>query len=615
MSTETLQPPTAKRQSIRDILKGTKFSIDYYQREYKWERKQVAELIEDLVGKFDDYFASDHGRDRVNEYGHYFLGSIIVSEKLGHRFLIDGQQRLTTLTLILIKLNHLQKGLEDPMPLDEFIRSMHAGKYSFNLDIPERQEVMETLYKGKSPEENGAGESIANIIARYKDIEELLEMLPENSVQHFIDWLIDHVHLVEISAYSDKDAYTIFETMNDRGLSLSPTDMLKGYLLSFITDKDKRVQATDVWKGQVGKLQLIGKEEPADGIKSWLRSQHAESIRERKRGAKPQDFDLIGTEFHRWIREHAETLGLTKADNFFQFIKKDFAFYSEQFLQIRLATEQLTPGLERVFFNAQHNFTLQYPTLLAPLKIGDSPSVIHRKLRIVAAFIDILLTRRIWNAKAIEYSTMQYAMFLVIKEVRGKSPQALVDLLSKRLNKEPETFASNPNFSLHGQNGRQIHRILARMTDFVSVACGNQSAYLSYFAGPYKERHEIEHIWSSHYDEHSDEFDHERDFAIYRNRIGGLLLLPKTFNASFGDLKYEKKLKHYNSQNILARSLHPDCYERHPKFIRFLKETSLPFRAHDHFKKADLDLRQELYLKLAQHMWRPELLEEILDEE
>ena len=52
--------------------------------------------------------------------------------------------------------------------------------------------------------------------------------------------MIENVHLVEITAYSDADAYTIFETMNDRGLSLTPTDMLKGYLLANITDPDRR---------------------------------------------------------------------------------------------------------------------------------------------------------------------------------------------------------------------------------------------------------------------------------------------------------------------------------------------------------------------------------------
>ena len=104
---------------------------------------------------------------------------------------------------------------------------------------------------------------------------------------------------MEITAYSDEDAYTIFETMNDRGLSLTPTDMLKGYLLANITDTNRRTEASEVWKRQIGKLQDLGKDEDANGIKAWLRSQQAETIRERKRGALPQDFDLIGTEFHR----------------------------------------------------------------------------------------------------------------------------------------------------------------------------------------------------------------------------------------------------------------------------------------------------------------------------
>ena len=121
-----------------------------------------------------------------------------------------------------------------------------------------------------------------------------------------MDWLVENVHLVEITAYSDGDAYTIFETMNDRGLSLTPADMLKGYLLANITDADKRTRASRVWKERVQALAELGKDEDADGIKSWLRSQYAESIRERKRGAAPQDFDLIGTEFHRWVRDHED---------------------------------------------------------------------------------------------------------------------------------------------------------------------------------------------------------------------------------------------------------------------------------------------------------------------
>ena len=71
---------------------------------------------------------------------------------------------------------------------------------------------------------------------------------------YFIDWLIDNVDMVEIVAYSDEDAYTIFETMNDRGMSLSPSDMLKGYLIANILDEELKQEANIVWKQQILKL-------------------------------------------------------------------------------------------------------------------------------------------------------------------------------------------------------------------------------------------------------------------------------------------------------------------------------------------------------------------------
>src|SRR5207245_5155703 len=143
-------------------------------------------------------------------------------------------------------------------------------------------------------------------------------------------------------------------------------DMLKGYLLANITDPDQRIHAGRIWKQRMSALVERGKDEDADGIKSWLRSQHAETIRERRRGAAPRDFDLIGTEFHRWVRDHEESLGLQASADFSRLIERDFAFYARWYKRLREASETLTAGLEAVFYVAQHNFTLQYPVLLAP---------------------------------------------------------------------------------------------------------------------------------------------------------------------------------------------------------------------------------------------------------
>ncbi len=351
--------------------------------------------------------------------------------------------------------------------------------------------------KGEEYHDADGSEAVSNILARYADLEDLFaEDLGGAALPYFVDWLMENVHLVEITAYSDEDAYTIFETMNDRGLSLTPADMLKGYLLANISDSEKRNHANFVWKEQIRALGDLGKDEDADGIKSWLRSQYALSIRDRKQGAKPQDFDLLGTEFHRWVRDNEERLGLTSSSNFARFIERDFSFYAHWYETLRKAADTFTAGLEYVFFNAQHNFTLQYPVLLAPLRLEDDDAAIRRKIRIVSAYIDILIHRRIWNWRSIDYSTMQYAMFLVMRDIRSKSAAELVEILKQRLDAESETFATNSAFRLHGMNGRQIHRLLARMTDYVETNSGFASHYAEY-AQRGKKGYEIEHIWQT----------------------------------------------------------------------------------------------------------------------
>lgn len=609
--TSTTRPPReidGKGRTVRELLAGRKYSIDYYQREYKWQQKQVAELIDDLASKFLESHEEGNERSAVAEYGHYFLGSIIVSDKDGQKFIIDGQQRLTTLTLLLIFLRHRIEDTDQKGQVADLIFSLSRGKRSFNLDILERTPCMEALYAGEPFADTDAPESVGNILARYADIEEQFpEELTGPALPYFVDWLIENVHLIEITAYSDGDAYTIFETMNDRGLSLTPADMLKGYLLANITGSERRTRASRVWKERVQALAEIGKDEDADGIKSWLRSQYAQSIRERKRGAEPQDFDLIGTEFHRWVRDHEEALGLDASAEFARFIERDFAFYSHWYERLRRAGENLTPGLECVHFNAQHNFTLQYPVLLAPLRVGDDEANALRKVRVAAAWVDILIHRRIWNWRAIDYSTMQYAMFLVMRDIRGKSAPELAETLRARLDAESETFAGNDRFRLHGMNGRQIHRLLARLTDYVETRSGMASRYTEY-AQRGKKGYEIEHIWADHAERHADEFAHPSEFAEYRNRIGGLLLLPKSFNASYGDLPYQEKREHYLGQNLLARSLHGQAYDHNPGFRRFIEQCGLSFREHAEFKKADLDARQDIYRQLAERIWNPDRL-------
>ena len=159
------------------------------------------------------------------------------------------------------------------------------GRDSFNIDVEERRKCMEALFRNQPFDVADGPESVRNIVSRYRDIEQYFpdDITPE-SLPYFADWLIENVHLVEITAYSDEDAYTIFETMNDRGLSLTPAEMLKGYFLANITSESDRLDANRVWKERIAELTELGKDEDADAIKTWLRSQHAKTIREAQEG-------------------------------------------------------------------------------------------------------------------------------------------------------------------------------------------------------------------------------------------------------------------------------------------------------------------------------------------
>lgn len=130
------------------------------------------------------------------------------------------------------------------------------------------------------------------------------------------------------------------------------------------------------------------------------------------------------------------------------------------------------------------------------------------------------------------------------------------------------------------------------------------------FAIDYYQR---EYRWEKkHVSELIDESSHLEDFENYRNQIGGLLLLPKSFNASYGDLSYEEKKKYYAiKQNLLAQSLCKETYEHDPGFNNFISESKFPFKPYETFKKSDLEERQKLYINLAEQIWNPENIKKV----
>lgn len=593
---------TGYARSVRELLANKRYGLEFYQREYSWGRAQVEELVTDLTARFGDQFDEGHSRQSVAKYRQYFLGPIITSDRDGTSYLIDGQQRLTTLTLLLIVLLHR---LEDD-GLRSLVRSLiyseEYGKKTLTLDVPEREEAFESLIEQRFFDTSDASESVQQVVARHADLEEMLE-LDDPQLPLFAEWLLGKVILVEIIAPESQMAYDIFETMNDRGLRLTPTDMLKGYLLASIEDDELIEQADAIWRRRVQDLAEAKSDADADFFKAWLRAHYAETIRERKRGAAAEDWDLIGTQFHKWVRDNKEAVGLKATSDFDVFVTRSFPRMSSHYLRMVAASATLTPGLEHVRYNAATGYSLQLTVALSPVTEQDDDEIANAKMELVARYLDIFVARRIVNFRNYGYSPTYYTMFQLAKRLRHRPLDELADLLRDEAARSDDTFADALNFGLHMRNGPQVRYILARLTDFIHVGCGNEPMFDALMSRDRKDPFEIEHVWANHFERHTTEFEHEADFTAIRNRLGDLLLVPKSFNSSYSDLTYEEKLPRYLNQNLLASTLHPATYRNNPNLHRFITGTGLEVKPHEIFDREAIAQRQQLYLEMAALIW------------
>jgi len=602
----------AHDRSIADVLDDKKYTVDYFQREYKWEERHIEQLVSDLTSSFLNEYKPEHKRKDIENYNSYYLGPFVVSVKDGQRSIIDGQQRLTSLTLLLIYLNNLQKELGITEKLESLIFSEKYGEMSFNIQVDERITCMESLFKtGEYEPTEADDESTQNMAARYSDIENAFPDEIKNGVfPYFIDWLKYNVVLVEIIAYSDENAYTIFETMNDRGLNLTPTEMLKGFILSKFENSKKRQKANELWKASMQELHSYDKDEDQRFIQAWFRAQYAETIRPGKAGSKNEDFEKIGTRFHSWFRDNLEKVKIDQDDSeaFQDFIDKDFKFFLNAYKHVLSAERKLTDTLQHVFYIKRWGIanSLSYPLLLAPLKTIDNSDCITEKMDIVARYIEAFVVRRSINFRKFASSSIRYTMYTLVKEIRNTEVQELKAILKRKLDEMEEPWKGIQNFRLHGQNRAFVKFLLSRITSFIEQKSGFNSTFEKYYHNPGGKSFEVEHIWADKFFNHKDEFEQESDFQEYRNRIGALVLLPRGTNQSYGAKPYNDKLKHYIKENLLVQSLCPLTYQNNPNFLSMKNRLNLPFKAHENFKKTDIVDRQNLYQAICESIWGAE---------
>ena len=612
-----------KTDSLTKILSHRRFTVDVFQREYRWGRKQIEQMISDFQDTFEEFYdPNDHDTpEEVENYGYYYMGCIICTGGSPNK-IIDGQQRLTSLTLLLIYLNNLQaeqavQGYRT-VKFEDMIYDDHYGKKSFNIDVDDRQLCLEALLSNNDAYQPD-NESAQNMMERYRDIEDLFpDELKGEALEYFIYWLKEKVLLLEIDTPSEDEAHTIFLTMNDRGLSLNSAEMMKAYVMQQIVEAD-RALVNHRWQDNINRIKSassydssgVVNTEDVEFISTWLRAKYAQTLREGKRGASDEDFELLGEKFHTWVRSNAKTkMGLNKSTDYKTLVMTEMTRVTDLYLKLKEYGSTLTPGYEEVFYNANRDLNYQTTLIISAVCNDDSDEDIQRKIQMVSKFVDDFASIRIFNFKKVNWNTNKYLLFRVMREIRNKDCRTVGMVLVRALRRMDVSIDAITKFSLNQFSGRYMLHLLARFTSYVNTKMGNPSQFDIYVDRKRKgNTYDIEHILPDDYDSYQDDFATADEFQTCRQMIGNLIILTRDKNRSYQAMKYQEKVGKYIGDNVLAQALNDTAYHNNPKFLTVASQYG--FAAIPKFTKDSINDRANIYLQMAVDIWDPNAIKEI----
>lgn len=242
---------------ISNVLKTRRFRVPPYQRSYAWEAEHVDALLSDIHDAIK-------GGERE-----YFLGSLVVTGPFDRRFeVVDGQQRLTTVSLLIGAIRDRFRDDGDPEAensirndylanVDRKTKEREAKLTLNEVDNELYQELIENrrdLDRSKYPRQ-----SHARLISAAERIRDYIDRICEQSkdseeaLHEWLDYLEANLKVILVVASDDSNAFVIFETLNDRGLELAISDLLKNYL--FHRSSDKIEETKNRWLTMVATLE------------------------------------------------------------------------------------------------------------------------------------------------------------------------------------------------------------------------------------------------------------------------------------------------------------------------------------------------------------------------
>lgn len=605
-------------QNIAEVFSSTTYYIDFYQRDYRWTDKPVLQLLDDIFFKFEEQYARsialDASKENITEnYPWYYLNTYVTNNVKGRTYVVDGQQRLTTLTLILIKLRHLAIHFDSKLEkgLESKIGGQEDFEYNFWMNHVGHKATQKGLFDGDDLDSipTHSGETARNMVENYKTISTQIDnrLKDKKCFETFVFYFLYRLVLINLKV-DQTDVAMVFEVINDRGVQLRPYEILKGKLLGQI-DKDEldRGGYNQIWEKIAGEINDGRPDEMDAFFRFFLKSKFADTQKEG------QKFDK---DYHREMFSAAmdQELGLLhNPSNVKAFLKEDFVYYTRLYLTLLKNYGQDQNEYRGLLYNGILDLDAPFHLVLSACTRNDPNE--KEKIKLISNEIDRFHTLlQLQNAyRSNDFSSEIYKVSAKIRNtnlanIRPAFDEVLTGILATSRGVDKADAFSYAAFSQTGTNlsTRFIRYFFARIDEYLAKETKQNLRHsvwdLSRRTGPVNGFH-IEHILARNSENLQNFGNNEERFEQQRNRLGGLLLLKGRDNQSSNDEVYAKKLMSYANTLLWNETLRADTYKSKLDLRDYIARSKLDMKPLAEYGPDEVESRHRLLFQLTSLIW------------
>ncbi len=544
------------------------YNIDFYQREYRWEEEHtVNQLIKDIFDAFEEKYESDGLKGEAlegkieQEYQWYYLNTIILNKEKTDTYIVDGQQRLTTLLLMLIALYHISDKHDSQYKdrLEKLIRvkSENTHKFVINHETRGNKKLGEIFEHSCDAQTNQDDTTTpANLVKNYISIYNTLNSkldpyLPRpHKLEAFTLYFLSNIVLISLKIDNYKDVPMVFEVINDRGERLKPYEVLKGKLLGKIADKKEILKDNgynEKWDKRIG--DLLKRERDIDlFFEHFLTARYSQSQNDRDEYFAQSDYQKG---VYRSMSK-GNPLPFSDQDEIKDFLDNIFPYYVQLYLDLIQDREEedSTPA---VFYNHLSGMdNNQFLLVMAGIALHDKER--ETKIKVISEELDrlrvLLGLQNVYDSRNFSNDTYE-----VILKIRDKSIPEIQEFFDEHLLKTIRNAKDNQNikspFRFEYFRNTQIDGIftkyfLARVDRYLNPDCRRRL-----YDWVRKRGFQIEHILSGNdKNKKPPVAEDEAQWEEHRNRLGALLLLKAPVNRELSDKEYRGRWKKYGESEF-----------------------------------------------------------------